>query len=42
LFLNYDEGLAEAIVVGIAYGSFDPSINKRGFDFFAPAADADP
>jgi predicted alpha/beta superfamily hydrolase len=42
LFLNYDEGLAEAIVVGIAYGSFDPSINKRGFDFSAPAADADP
>lgn len=42
LFLNYDEGLPEAIVVGIAYGSFDPSINKRGFDFSAPAADAGP
>lgn len=42
LFLNYDEGLPEAIVVGIAYGSFDPSINKREFDFSAPAADARP
>jgi len=42
LFLNYDEGLPEAIVVGIAYGSFDLSINKRGFDFSAPAADAGP
>jgi uncharacterized protein len=42
LFLNHDEGLPEAIVVGIAYGSFDPSINKRGFDFSAPAPDAGP
>jgi uncharacterized protein len=42
LFLHYDEGLPEAIVVGIAYGSFDPAINKRGFDFSAPAADAGP
>lgn len=42
LFLNYDEGLPEAIIVGIAYGSFDPSTNKRGFDFSAPAADAGP
>lgn len=40
LFLNYDENLAEALIVGIAYGSFDPSINKRGFDFSAPADDA--
>ncbi len=40
LFLNYDEGLPEAIVVGIAYGSFDPDRNKRGFDFSAPAPDA--
>lgn len=38
--LNYDEGVPQAIVVGIAYGSFDPSINKRGYDFSAPAADA--
>jgi uncharacterized protein len=42
LFLTFDEGLPEAIVVGIVYGSFDPSINRRGFDFSAPAADAGP
>ena len=40
LFLNYDENLPQAIVVGIAYGSFDSAINKRGFDFSAPAPDA--
>ena len=39
-FLNFDEGVPRAIVVGIAYGSFDPSVNKRGYDFSAPAADA--
>lgn len=42
LFLTYDEGLDDAIVVGIAYGSFDASINKRGYDFTAPAPDAKP
>ena len=42
LFLNYDDGLPEAIVVGIAYGSFDPETNKRGLDFSAPAPDAGP
>ena len=36
-----DEGLPEAIIVRIAYGSFDPSTNRRGFDFTAPAGDAD-
>jgi uncharacterized protein len=36
LFLNIDEKLPEAIIVGIAYGSFDPSINKRDVDFTAP------
>lgn len=40
LFLNYDEGVPQAIVVGIAYGSFDPATNKRGYDFTPPAADA--
>lgn len=40
LLLSYDEGFPEAIIVGIAYGSFDPAINKRGFDFSAPAQDA--
>lgn len=42
LFLTYDEGLPEAILVGIAYGGFDPEINRRGVDFSAPAADAQP
>ncbi|WP_231728925.1 alpha/beta hydrolase [Alishewanella sp. WH16-1] len=40
LFLTYDEGLPEAIIVGIAYGAFDSSINKRSYDFSAPTADA--
>jgi len=39
LFLHYDEHLPEAILVGIAYGSFDPSINKRHIDFSAPGSD---
>jgi predicted alpha/beta superfamily hydrolase len=41
LFLTVDEGLPEAIVVGVAYGSFDPSINRRGFDFTARGEPAD-
>ncbi|MBC3872075.1 alpha/beta hydrolase [Undibacterium flavidum] len=40
LFLNYDEKLPEAIIVGISYGSFDPTINKRNIDFSASAIDA--
>lgn len=39
LFLHYDEGLPEAIIVGIAYGGFDPSLNRRHIDFSAPGAD---
>ncbi len=39
LFLTIDDGLPEAIVVGIAYGSFDPGINKRGIDFMPPSPD---
>lgn len=42
IFLNLDEKLPEAIIVGISYGSFDPTINKRDIDFNAPAADAKP
>ena len=42
LFLNLDEKLPEAIIVGISYGSFDPAVNKRDIDFNAPAADAKP
>lgn len=37
LFLTYDEGLPEAVIVGIAYGGFDPAVNKRHVDFTAPA-----
>lgn len=33
LFLHYDDNIPEAIVVGIAYGGFEPSINKRDVDF---------
>lgn len=41
-FLVFDEGIPEAIIVGIAYGSLDPAINKRGYDFSSPAPDAAP
>jgi predicted alpha/beta superfamily hydrolase len=41
LALTIDEGLPDAMVVGIAYGSFDPSINRRGYDFTAPSEPAD-
>lgn len=36
LFLHYDEGLPEALVVGIAYGGFEPSVNRRNIDFQSP------
>lgn len=36
LFLTYDDGLPEAIVIGIAYGGFDPSVNRRNIDFQSP------
>jgi len=42
LLLTYDEKLPEAIIVGIAYGSFDPSINKRDVDFMGPAEGVTP
>jgi uncharacterized protein len=42
LFLNIDYQLPEAIIVGIAYGSFDPSINKRDVDFTGPAQGVKP
>jgi hypothetical protein len=41
LFIHYDDKLPEAIIVGIAYGSFDPAANHRGFDFSPPSARAD-
>ena len=40
LFLTYDDNLPEAIIVGIAYGSFDPAINRRGYDFTPNTPDA--
>lgn len=39
LFLTIDDDMPEAIVVGIAYGSFAPDINKRGIDFMPPSPD---
>ncbi len=36
LFLTYDDDLPEAIVVGIAYGGFDPATNRRNVDFQTP------
>lgn len=38
LFLHYDDSLPEAIVVGIAYGSFDAPQNRRRQDFTDGAA----
>ena len=38
LFLGYDEGLPEAIIVGIASGGFDPAVNRRNLDFTAAGA----
>lgn len=32
-FLTYDEKLPEALIIGIAYGGFDASVNKRNVDF---------
>jgi uncharacterized protein len=45
LLLTIDEKLPEAIVVGIAYGSFEPAVNRRSIDFMSaapgvPAAEA--
>jgi predicted alpha/beta superfamily hydrolase len=42
LFLGYDETLPEAIIVGIAYGGFDPAVNKRDLDFTGLGADTQP
>ncbi|MEO6360230.1 MAG: alpha/beta hydrolase-fold protein [Sphingomicrobium sp.] len=33
LFLTYDDQLPEAILVGVAYGSFGPPVNRRERDF---------
>jgi hypothetical protein len=39
LFLTYDDHVPEAIIVGIAYGSFQPPVNHREIDFGDRAAD---
>ncbi|MBO9502341.1 alpha/beta hydrolase-fold protein [Brevundimonas sp. A19_0] len=36
LFLTYEEDLPEVVIVGIAYGGFDPSVNRRNIDFQSP------
>lgn len=33
LFMHYDDKVPEAIIVGIAYGGFQPGVNKRDVDF---------
>lgn len=38
LFIAMDDGLPEAVIVGIAYGSFDPAINRRDVDFTPPSS----
>lgn len=38
LFLHYDDGLPEVLMVGIAYGGFDPAVNRRNVDFQTPGA----
>lgn len=39
LFLTYDDKLPDAIIVGIAYGSFAPPVNHREVDFGSRAPD---
>ena len=42
LFLTIDDKLPEAIVVGIAYGSFAKPVNRRHIDFMPPAVGVAP
>lgn len=42
LFLTIDDKIPEAIVVGIAYGSFDKPTNRRHIDFMPPASGVPP
>jgi predicted alpha/beta superfamily hydrolase len=37
LFIHYDDKVPDAILVGIAYGSFDPPVNRRHFDYSPPS-----
>ena len=42
LFMHYDDKVPEAILVGIAYGSFEPGINRRDVDFRLVMDDGSP
>ena len=42
IFLTIDDGMPEAIVVGIAYGSFEKPVNRRHVDFMPPAPNVKP
>lgn len=42
LFMHYDDKVPEAILVGIAYGGFDASVNKRHEDFRIVMDDGSP
>ena len=42
IFLTIDDKMPEAIVVGIAYGSFAKPINRRHIDFVPPAVGVKP
>lgn len=42
IFLNYDEQIPEAVLVGIAYGGLNPAVNKRNIDFSALGDDTSP
>ncbi|HVM22742.1 MAG TPA: alpha/beta hydrolase-fold protein [Sphingomicrobium sp.] len=42
LYMTIDEKLDEAILVGIAYGSFDKPTNRRQIDFTPPGRDVKP
>ncbi|MEO0419370.1 MAG: alpha/beta hydrolase-fold protein [Pseudomonadota bacterium] len=42
LFMHYDDKVPEAILVGIAYGGFDISVNKRHEDFRVVMDDGSP
>ncbi|TIX49189.1 alpha/beta hydrolase [Alteraurantiacibacter aquimixticola] len=42
LFMHYDDEIPEAIIVGIAYGGFEPGVNMRHVDFRMVMDDGSP
>ncbi len=42
LFMHYDDQMPEAVLVGIAYGGFTPTFNKRHIDFRMTLEDGKP